>query len=55
VPEVRKLIVQVVWGRPVGPALALAWSIWRRRHQYRAKYHHYRRRGARMPKIDLQL
>jgi hypothetical protein len=55
VPEVRKLLLQVVWDRAVCEQHALDWSDWRRRHQYWAKYYHYKRRSAIMPKVDLQL
>jgi len=49
VPEVRKLILRVVWDRLTPAEQALAWSAWRRRHQHRARECHYRRRGARPP------
>jgi hypothetical protein len=55
VPEVRKLLLQIVWGYVIGEEQAWHWSHWRRRHQYTAKYHHYRRRGAKLPKVNLQL
>jgi len=55
VPEVRKLLVQIVWHRIADENQTLNWSHWRRRHQYWAKYHHYRRRHTTMPKEDLQL
>jgi hypothetical protein len=48
VPEVRKLLGRLVWSRPPPPDHALGWSIWRRRHQARAKRCHYRRRLARL-------
>ena len=34
VPEVRKLLVQIVWHRIVDVKQTLEWSRWRRRHQY---------------------
>lgn len=49
VPEVRKLILRLVWDRLISAEQALAWSEWRRRHQYRARECHYRKRGARPP------
>ena len=49
VPEVRKLILRLVWERLTPAEQALAWSEWRRRHQYRARQYHYRTRGARPP------
>jgi hypothetical protein len=44
VPEVRRLLVALVWRAPVEPGFVLAWSRWRRRHQARARRGHYRRR-----------
>jgi hypothetical protein len=44
VPEVRRLLVALVWTAPVEPGLVLAWSRWRRRHQARARRAHYQRR-----------
>jgi ABC-type phosphate transport system permease subunit len=43
VPEVRRLLVALVWTAPVKPGLVLAWSRWRRRHQARARRAHYQR------------
>jgi hypothetical protein len=44
VPEVRRLLWRLVWARAPDPAAALAWSIWRRRHQQRARRCHWHRR-----------
>ena len=44
VPEVRRLLVALVWTTPVQPRFVLAWSRWRRRHQARARRAHYHRR-----------
>jgi hypothetical protein len=49
VPEVRKLLLQLVWDRLTPAAQALAWSEWRRRHQHRARACHFRKRRARPP------
>jgi nicotinamide riboside transporter PnuC len=43
-PEVRRLLVALVWTAPVQPGLVLAWSRWRRRHQARARRAHYQQR-----------
>jgi hypothetical protein len=44
VPEVRRLLIAFVFtSYPVGRAI-LAWSLWRRRHQQRAKQCHWKRR-----------
>jgi hypothetical protein len=44
VPEVRRLLVALVWTTPIQAGLVLAWSRWRRRHQARARRAHYQRR-----------
>lgn len=49
VPEVRKLLLRLVWDRLSVEEQALAWSAWRRAHQHRARQCHYRTRGARPP------
>src|SRR5260221_348989 len=36
VPEVRRLLLALVWHAPPPPAAVLHWSVWRRRHQPRA-------------------
>lgn len=48
VPEVRRLLVRLIWNDLPPQAHILAWSRWRRRHQARAKYFHYRMRLARL-------
>ena len=49
VPELRKLLLRLVWARLPQEDRVLAWSEWRRRHQHRARVYHYRRRGANPP------
>jgi len=49
VPEVRALLLRIVWDRLTPAGRALAWSEWRRAHQQRAKECHYNKRGARPP------
>ena len=46
VPEVRRLLVRLLWNDLPSQAHILAWSRWRRRHQARAKHFHYRMRLA---------
>jgi hypothetical protein len=46
VPEVRKLLLRLVWDRLTPPDEAVAWSEWRRAHQYTARACHYRKRKA---------
>jgi hypothetical protein len=48
VPEVRRLLFRLVWRSVPSQAHTLAWSCWRRRHQARARYFHYRTRLARL-------
>jgi hypothetical protein len=48
VPEVRRLRCGLVWRNVPSQAHTLAWSRWRRRHQARARYFHYRTRLARL-------
>ena len=49
VPEVRALLLKLVWAAVPLADRVLAWSAWRRRHPYRARACHYRTRGARPP------
>ena len=49
VPEIQRLLTTAtMWRIPPTPDLEfhLAWSDWRRRHQARARWHHYRTRLA---------
>lgn len=46
VPEVRKLLLKLVWAFVTPTERVLAWSVWRRRHQHRARECHYKKRGA---------
>ena len=48
VPEVRRLLGALVWAEPPPVERTLQWSIWRRRHQARARRSHYKRRLARL-------
>jgi len=48
VPEIRRLLVGLLWPAPGDPARVLAWSYWRRRHQARARRCHYQRREQRL-------
>jgi hypothetical protein len=41
VPEVHRLVYQLIWQPPPQPERILRWSGWRRRHQQRAKRSHY--------------
>lgn len=45
VPEVRRLLRQLVWAPRPEPAAVLAWWRWRRRHPQRAQRCHWRRRA----------
>lgn len=48
VPEVRRLLIRLIWNNLPSQTLILAWSHWRRRHQARARHFHYRMRLARL-------
>jgi hypothetical protein len=47
VPEVRHLLWKLVWQTLPQVEQVVAWSLWRRRHQARAKRAHIKRRAAR--------
>lgn len=49
VPEVRKLLNKLVWRSLPEAERVLAWSVWRRRHQHRARACHYQKRKAKPP------
>jgi hypothetical protein len=49
VPEVRKLLLRMAWAFVPLPERALAWSVWRRRHQHRARECHYKKRRVKPP------
>jgi hypothetical protein len=44
VPEVRRLLVALVWQLAPDSNRVLRWSLWRRRHQARARRCHWRQR-----------
>lgn len=46
VPEVRRLLSRLIWCSLPSLQHTIAWSRWRRRHQARARYFHYRTRLA---------
>jgi hypothetical protein len=48
VPELRRLLVRLVWSPPRGPGFALDWSVWRRRHQATARRCHYQRQRIKL-------
>ncbi|HVK15652.1 MAG TPA: hypothetical protein VM533_01810 [Fimbriiglobus sp.] len=49
VPEVRALLLRVVWARLAPAEEVLGWSEWRRAHQHHARACHYQTRRARPP------
>ena len=49
VPEVRKLLLKLVWASIPEAERVLARSLRRRRHQHRARTCHYRKRKAKPP------
>jgi hypothetical protein len=52
VPEVRRLLVALIWPTLTEPGLVLAWSRWRRRHQARARRAHYQRRERQQVRLE---
>jgi len=44
-PEIRRLLINLVHRWLPDPWHVWLWSDWRRRRQYQAKLSHYRRRG----------
>ena len=53
VPEVRRLLWHLVWERPPSVEAVEHWSVWRRRHQQRARDCHWRKRTRRQRKTRL--
>ena len=43
-PEVRRLLVRLIWTANPSAEFVLSWSAWRRRHQATARRRHYQRR-----------
>ena len=46
VPELRRLLWRLAWMRPPDPNAVIDWSMWRRRHQQRAKKCHWKIRNS---------
>jgi hypothetical protein len=44
-PEIRRLLINLVLTQPRPLEHVWAWSHWRRRRQHQARLSHYRRRG----------
>jgi hypothetical protein len=44
-PEIRRLLISLLYRYLPEPDHAWAWSRWRRRRQYQARRCHYQRRG----------
>jgi hypothetical protein len=55
VPEVRRLLIALVWATPPPLRHSVRWSIWRRRHQARARRCHYKRRLERLKRLNDQV
>ncbi len=52
-PEVRRLLWHLVWEQPPSAEAVEHWSVWRRRHQQRARECHWRKRTRRRRKPRL--
>ena len=48
VPELRRLLVRLVWSPLPDPTFTLGWSAWRRRHQATARRCHYQRQRTKL-------
>ena len=44
-PEIRRLLINLIQVYSPDPVHVWSWSRWRRRRQYQARLCHYRRRG----------
>jgi hypothetical protein len=44
-PEIRRLLINLIQACAPDPERVWSWSAWRRRRQYQARLCHYRRRG----------
>jgi hypothetical protein len=44
-PEIRRLLINLIQSCASDPERVWSWSGWRRRRQYQARLCHYRRRG----------
>jgi hypothetical protein len=44
-PEIRRLLINLIQARAPQPERVWSWSDWRRRRQYQARLCHYRSRG----------
>jgi len=53
VPEVRRLLRHFLWAVVPTQEAGLRWSVWRRRHQARAKRAHIKRRAALFTEVRL--
>jgi hypothetical protein len=49
VPEVRRLLLRLVWEELSPVERVLAWSEWRREHQETARRYHWKKRLAQPP------
>ena len=52
-PEIRRLLWRLVLRVPRGVRRVLAWSHWRRRHQWTAQCCHYRRQRLKLQQVQL--
>jgi len=52
VPEIRRLLDELVWNKRRCPAFVLHWSVYRRYKQALAKRSHYLKRGAAPPQLS---
>jgi hypothetical protein len=53
VPEVRRLLWWLVWGKMPSEQQIVEWSQWRRKHQAQAKRSHFKKRKAKYKHLQL--
>jgi hypothetical protein len=53
-PEIRKLLINLIQSCTPDPQRVWSWSAWRRRRQHQARICHYRRRGYSLTQVPLQ-
>ena len=53
-PEIRRLLVNLILRHAQPAQHVWSWSYWRRRRQYQARLSHYRRRDHPLTSVPLQ-
>ncbi len=53
-PEIRRLLINLIQARVPDPEHVWTWSNWRRRRQHQTRVSHYRQRGYALTQLPLQ-